>query len=71
MNAHSGELGGSTARDLLDTKLVQLGLELVKLLREVILALSPELTGLDLGRRLENERKVLVSISPLYDNHIF
>lgn len=63
MNAHSGELGGSTARDLLDADLVQLSLELLELLREVILALSPELTGLDLGRRLENERKISVSIS--------
>jgi hypothetical protein len=71
LNAHSGELGGSTASDLLDTKLVQLGLELVKLLREVILAFSPELTGLDLGRRLENQRKVSVSISPPYDKQHF
>ena len=63
MNAHSGELGSSTARDLLDADLVQLSLELLELLREVILALSPELTGLDLGRRLENERKISVSIS--------
>lgn len=51
-NAHSGKLRGSTSRDLLDTKLTQLGLQLVELLREVILALSPELAGLDFGARL-------------------
>jgi hypothetical protein len=51
-NAHSGQLGGSTTRDLLDTKLTQLGLQLVELLGELILALSPELTGLDFGARL-------------------
>lgn len=34
--------------DLLDTELAQLGLELAELLDQIILALVPELTGLDL-----------------------
>lgn len=52
LDAHSSELRGSTASDLLDTELVQLGLQLLELLGELVLALSPELTGLDLGSRL-------------------
>lgn len=43
-------LRGGTASDLLDTELAQLGLQFLQLLGEVILALSPELTSLDLGR---------------------
>lgn len=49
-NAHSLGLRRGTANDLLDTKLSQLGLQLIQLLCEIILALSPELTSLDLGR---------------------
>lgn len=57
-------LGGGTAGDLLDTKLGQLGLQFLQLLGEVILALSPELTSLDLGRL--QSRKTPVSISHSY-----
>lgn len=48
--AHSVGLGRSTAGDLLDAELVELGLQLLKLLGEVLLVLAPELTSLDLGR---------------------
>ena len=58
VNAHSLGLGGSTASDLLDTERVELGLHFVELLGEVILALSPELTSLDLGR-LEREKSAV------------
>lgn len=60
-NAHSVGLRGGTASDLLDTELAQLGLQFLQLLGEVILALSPELTSLDLGRL--QIRKTPVSIS--------
>lgn len=56
MNAHSLKLGRSTTSNLLDAELAQLGLQFLQLLGELILALSPELTGLDLGCRLEIER---------------
>lgn len=49
-HAHSLGLGRSAAGDLLDTELVQLGLQLLKLLLELLLVLAPELTSLDLGR---------------------
>lgn len=46
------KLRRGTASNLLHTKLVQLRLELLELLRELVLALAPELRGLDLCRRL-------------------
>lgn len=49
-HAHSLGLRGCTASDLLDTELVELGLQLLQLVGEIILALSPELTSLDLCR---------------------
>ena len=48
LNAHSLGLRGGTASDLLNTELVQFDLQLFQLVGEVILALSPELTSLDL-----------------------
>ena len=48
LNAHSLGLRGGTASDLLNTELVQFDLQLFQLIGEVILALSPELTSLDL-----------------------
>lgn len=48
--AHSVGLGRSTAGDLLDAELVELGLQLLELLGEVLLVLAPELSSLDLGR---------------------
>lgn len=51
-NVHSVQLGRSTLGDLLNTELAEFGLQLIELLGEIILALSPELTGLDLGARL-------------------
>lgn len=51
-DVHSVKLRRSTLRDLLDTKLTELSLQLIELFREIILALSPELGGLDLGARL-------------------
>lgn len=48
--AHSLSLGRSTAGDLLNAELVQLGLQLIELLGELLLVLAPELTSLDLGR---------------------
>lgn len=48
--AHSLSLGGGTGGDLLNAKLVKLQLQLLELLGELILVLSPELTSLDLGR---------------------
>jgi hypothetical protein len=53
-NAHSQGLRGGTARNLLDTELVELELQFLQLLGEIILALSPELTSLDLGRLSQN-----------------
>lgn len=41
------ELGGGTAGDLLGSELDELGLEVVELLGEVVLALAPELGGLN------------------------
>jgi hypothetical protein len=38
--------------DLLDAELPELSLELAELLHQIILVLVPELTGLNLGRRL-------------------
>jgi hypothetical protein len=51
-NAHSLSLRRGTGSDLLDTELGELGLQLLELLGKVFLALSPELTSLDLGCRL-------------------
>lgn len=42
-----------TGSDLLDTELGELGLQLLELLGKFFLALSPELTSLDLGCRLK------------------
>jgi hypothetical protein len=50
MYAHSLGLGRSAVGDLLDAELVKLGLQLLELLGELLLVLSPELTSLDLGR---------------------
>jgi hypothetical protein len=52
-NAHSLSLRRGTGSDLLDTELGELGLQLLELLGKVFLALSPELTSLDLGCRLK------------------
>lgn len=41
---------GTRRGDLLDAELAQLSLELSELLDELILALGPQGTGLDLGR---------------------
>ena len=48
--AHSLGLGRSAVGDLLDAELVKLGLQLLELLGELLLVLSPELHSLDLGR---------------------
>lgn len=56
--AHFLGLRRGTTDDLLDTELGQLDLQLVQLLGEIILALSPELTSLDLGCRLCKKRNV-------------
>jgi hypothetical protein len=53
LNAHSLSLRRGTGSDLLDTELGELGLQLLELLGKVFLALSPELTSLDLGCRLK------------------
>ena len=52
-HAHSLSPRRGTTSNLLDTELVKLGLQLLQLSVEVILVLSPELTSLDLGCRLE------------------
>lgn len=52
-NVHSGELGSGSASDLLHAKLTELGLQLIELLHEIILAFAPELAGLNLSGRLE------------------
>jgi hypothetical protein len=62
-NAHSQGLGGSTASDLLDAELAQLELQLIELLGEIILALAPELTSLDLGRL--SQTKPLATINSI------
>lgn len=56
-NVHPVELGRSTLGDLLDTKLAELSLQLIELLGEVVLALSPELSSLNLGARLFYRKK--------------
>lgn len=56
-DVHSVQLGRSTLGDLLNTELTEFGLQLIELLGEIILALSPELAGLDLGARLKLKRK--------------
>lgn len=60
-DVHPVELGRSTLRDLLDTKLAELSLQLIELLGEVVLALSPELSSLNLGARLILSKKTQVS----------
>lgn len=60
-DVHPVELGRSTLRDLLDTKLAELSLQLIELLGEVVLALSPELSSLNLGARLFLSKKTQVS----------
>jgi hypothetical protein len=44
VNLHLGELGRSTAGDLLDTEGNELILQLIKLLREILLGLGPQLS---------------------------
>ena len=56
-HAHSLSPRRGTTSNLLDTELVKLGLQLLQLSVEVILVLSPELTSLDLGCRLETHKK--------------
>lgn len=56
-HAHFLGLGRGTAGDLLDAERAQLRLQLIQLLGEVVLALAPELTSLDLGRRLETSNQ--------------
>lgn len=63
LNAHSLSPRGGTTSNLLDTELVKLGLQLLQLSVEVILVLSPELTSLDLGCRLQKNRNP--SASPI------
>lgn len=53
---HLGELGSRATGDLLGAQADKLGLQLVKLLLEVVLALSHELAGLDLSGRLQKPR---------------
>lgn len=56
-NVHLVEL--AAGRDnLLDAKLTQLGLELAQGLQQVILALGPELSGLNLSSRLRAHGKL-------------
>jgi hypothetical protein len=51
-NVHLGELSSGATSDLLSAQLAELSLELTELLLQVILALSPEGTGLDFSGRL-------------------
>lgn len=51
MDSHLVELGAGRG-DLLDAELTELGLELTKLLGQIILALIPQVDSLDLARRL-------------------
>ena len=51
--SHLGQLG-ARRNDLLDAELAQLSLELSELLRQIILALVPELNSLNLARRLQH-----------------
>lgn len=53
--SHLGELGRSTTSNLLGAELDQLGLQLIKLLLEILLVLSPKLGSLDLAGRLQTE----------------
>lgn len=48
-NVHLGELGGSTAGDLLDAEADELVLQLIKLLGEILLRLLPQLDCFDTG----------------------
>jgi len=48
---HEGQLGAGGG-DLLDSQFAEFRLELAQLLREVLLALGPELAGFDLCGRL-------------------
>ena len=48
MNVHLVELGAGRS-DLLDPELAELGLQLTKLLGELVLVLPPQLAGLDLS----------------------
>lgn len=68
LHAHSVSLGRSAASDLLDTELVKLGLQLIQLLGEVILALSPELTSLDLGRLGEKKPSAFPDASRIFQH---
>lgn len=51
-HAHSHCLRGTATGNLLNTQLIQLGLQLLQLLRELILVLAPKLAGLDFRCRL-------------------
>lgn len=64
-SSHLVQLGAGRD-DLLDAELAQLGLELGELLRQIILALVPELDGLNLARRLITTFRVSESVSFLH-----
>ena len=51
VDSHLVELGAGRG-NLLDAELTELGLELTKLLGQIILALIPQVDSLDLARRL-------------------
>lgn len=51
-DVHLGELGRSTASDLLGAETDELSLQVIELLLEVLLALAQELAGLNLSGRL-------------------
>jgi hypothetical protein len=65
IDVHLCKLGRSTAGDLLDTKLAQLGFQLIQLLEQVVLALSPELAGLDFACRLCIRKSRLAKRTPM------
>src|SRR5699024_97828 len=64
-SSHLVQLGAGRD-DLLDAELAQLGLELGELLRQIILALVPELDGLNLARRLITTCRVSETVSLLH-----
>jgi hypothetical protein len=57
---HLVELG-ARRHDLLDSELTKFRLELVELLRQILLALGPELAGLNLGGRLHYGEQLILS----------
>ena len=62
-NLHPLKFRCSTTGDLLDTKRSEFSLQFIQLLGEIVLALSPELTGLDLVCRLYRKRTTLAFFS--------